>query len=307
MWTLFDKIITWLASTCFHIETLNRTYYPFSTFLMPFNHTRHTHMTFHPSAHLLLCFQHTVSWPLILLIFWPILTPSTATFLNLLQPPDYCPLLQYVLLPLCQLGLNSCPPVPCLCFSHARPFTFPLPCSPISQVRPSDLSLNCLHMCQPHRTSHLAASSFSQTAKIDLLTFAYMPLCQPHRTSHLQAPNSLQAKLSLLALVSSVSPWDCATKRRITKRRNYKTPNFKTSNCKTPNCKTPNYKTSNLTERWILQNVEIQNVESYRTSKYNTSTMQNVENDWLGWLICFEILTYCNPSSRLFQLLHSLL
>ncbi len=66
------------------------------------------------------------------------------------------------------------------------------------------------------------------------------------------------------------------------------------------------YRTSNLTKRRILQNVEIQNVKSYRTSKYNTSTIQNVENDWLGWLICFEILTYCNPLSRLFQLLHSL-
>jgi uncharacterized protein YjbI with pentapeptide repeats len=67
-----------------------------------------------------------------------------------------------------------------------------------------------------------------------------------------------------------------------------------------------------------LQNAELENVESYRTSNLTKGRnkkcrilqnveIQNVENDWLGWLICFEILTYINPSSQLCHLLHCVL
>ncbi len=41
-----------------------------------------------------------------------------------------------------------------------------------------------------------------------------------------------------------------------------------------------------------LQNVEIQNVESYITSKYKMSTIQNVENYRLGWLMYLEIIYF---------------
>jgi hypothetical protein len=94
--------------------------------------------------------------------------------------------------------------------------------------------------------------------------------------------------------------------------QNVELPNAKLQNAEFQNIKLQNaelqdvesYRMSNLTKRRNTKHRILHNVKSYITSKYKTSTIQNVENDRLGWLIGFEILTYCNPSSRLEKSLH---